>query len=86
MDSRLKSMGETVGIEFTGKPDRYPNTLQAHALLEYTRNVKGASEQNKVAEELFKVSIKTVSSKSLGLRKTLIQGWKFITVAKGICE
>jgi len=33
--ARLKGAGVAVGIDFSGKCDTYPNTLQAHALLEY---------------------------------------------------
>jgi predicted DsbA family dithiol-disulfide isomerase len=50
----LKAAGEAVGIDFTGACDRAPNTLQAHALLEYVLDNAGATKQNEVAELIFK--------------------------------
>jgi len=43
-----------VGIDFTGKTDRSPNTLVSHALLEYTLEKHGSAKQNEVQEELFR--------------------------------
>eukprot|EP00567_Pseudictyota_dubia_P015701 CAMPEP_0197456602 /NCGR_PEP_ID=MMETSP1175-20131217/43824_1 /TAXON_ID=1003142 /ORGANISM="Triceratium dubium, Strain CCMP147" /LENGTH=211 /DNA_ID=CAMNT_0042990723 /DNA_START=57 /DNA_END=692 /DNA_ORIENTATION=+ len=51
---RLKEAGEPVGINFTGKTDRSPNTLVAHALLDYTLEKAGHQKQNEVQEALFK--------------------------------
>ena len=56
LGGRLKSVGSEVGIDFTYKAERFPNTLRAHALLEYAKQVDGGSKQNDVAELLFKVS------------------------------
>ena len=55
MNPRLKAVGQAVGIEFTGKCDRYPNTLRAHALLEYASEVDGGRKQNDLMEVMFKV-------------------------------
>ena len=54
MGRRLKSAGEEVGIDFTGKTDRSPNTLAAHALLEYALEKGGSQKQNDVQEALFR--------------------------------
>ena len=32
---RLKAAGESVGIDFTGATDRYPNSLLAHVALDF---------------------------------------------------
>lgn len=50
----MKMAGEAVGIDFTGKTDRSPNTLVAHALLEYALENHGPEKQNEVQEALFK--------------------------------
>jgi len=50
----LKGAGEAVGIDFTGKCHRYPNTIRAHALLEYAAEVDGGRKQNELAEVMFK--------------------------------
>lgn len=54
VNPRLKSAGDAVGIDFTGKCARYPNTLRAHALLEYAGSVDGGSKQNDLQEVVFK--------------------------------
>lgn len=51
--ARLKQAGQAVGIDFTGKCDRYPNTVATHALLEYAREVDNGAKQNELAEVLF---------------------------------
>ena len=38
---RLKAAGQAVGIDFTGKTDRTPNTLSAHTLLDYAATTSG---------------------------------------------
>ena len=45
-----------MGIDFTGKADRYPNTLPAHALMDYAAT-KSLDKQNELAEALFQVSV-----------------------------
>jgi len=50
----MKAGGEAVGIDFTGLTDRSPNTLVAHALLEYALEKHGREKQNEVQEALFK--------------------------------
>ena len=50
---QIKEAGESVGINFTGKADRCPNTIQAHVLLEYLK--KDLKVQNQVSEALFQV-------------------------------
>ncbi len=51
----LKQVGAQLGLDFTNKTDRFPNTLQAHALLEHTVEKYGETKQNEVAEHIFKV-------------------------------
>jgi predicted DsbA family dithiol-disulfide isomerase len=50
--TRLKTVGDEVGINFTGKCDRYPNTLLAHALLEHLHETAPAV-QDAMSERLF---------------------------------
>ena len=50
--TRLKSVGDAVGINFTGKCDRYPNTLLAHALLEHLHET-APEAQDAMSERLF---------------------------------
>lgn len=50
----LRQAGNNVGINFTGKCDRYPNTVLAHRLLHYALKNNGADVQNKLAEVLFR--------------------------------
>jgi len=52
--ARMKAGGLAVGIDFTGKTDRYPNTLDAHVLLDYVLEQNGSTKQNEVQERLFK--------------------------------
>lgn len=57
---RLKQIGLQVGIEFTGKTDRTPNTLKAHTLLKYAleqskQRKDGGELQNRLAEALFRM-------------------------------
>ena len=52
--ARMKSGGLAVGIDFTGKTDRYPNTFDAHVLLDYVLDEHGPTMQNKMQERLFK--------------------------------
>lgn len=51
---RMQSAGAAVGIDFTGKCDRVPNTLLAHCLLDYVLEAHGAAKQNEVQEGIFK--------------------------------
>lgn len=51
---RLKAAGEPVGINFTGKTDRYPNTLLAHVLLRFALEKGGWQVQNQISEILFR--------------------------------
>jgi len=50
---RMKAAGEAVGITFTGKCDRYPNSLAAHALLKYAAKVS-PSKQSELQEVVFR--------------------------------
>lgn len=50
---RLKAAGAAVGIDFTGKTDRSPNTLLSHLLLDYALEEHGWEKQNEVQEILF---------------------------------
>ena len=52
--TRLKAVGDAVGINFTGKCDRYPNTLLAHALLEHVYDDAAPAIQDALSERLFK--------------------------------
>jgi len=52
--ARLKAAGKTVGIDFTGKTDRYPNSVLAHTLLAFALQNKGEDVQNQLSEVLFR--------------------------------
>merc|ERR1712125_284423 len=44
--ARMKAAGKAVGINFTGKCDKSPNTMLAHCLLEYVLEKYGSAAQN----------------------------------------
>ena len=52
----LVQSGAEIGLQFTNKCPVFPNTLKAHALMEYAKEVENGQKQNDVAEKLFKVS------------------------------
>ena len=52
VNPRMKAVGAAAGINFTGKTDRYPNTVFAHALLKYAE--KDYTKQNELQEVLFR--------------------------------
>jgi len=54
VNPRMHAAGKQVGIEFTGKCDRYPNTVLAHVLLEFALEEGGAALQDELMEGLFK--------------------------------
>ncbi|KNC82640.1 hypothetical protein SARC_05080 [Sphaeroforma arctica JP610] len=49
----MRMMGQKVGIDFTGKTDRTPNTIHAHNLMHLAFGKGGSVLQNKVQEKLF---------------------------------
>lgn len=49
----MRAAGKAVGIEFTGKCDRYPNSLGVHALLKWAGEVAPA-KQSALKEVLFR--------------------------------
>lgn len=51
---RLKAAGAAVGIDFTGKTDRYPNSVLAHTLLDYALTAAGPQKQHQLQEVLFR--------------------------------
>lgn len=51
---RLRQAGLSVGIDFTGKTDRYPNSIAAHALLDWALETEGGPVQNRLQEVLFR--------------------------------
>lgn len=51
---RMKAVGKSVGIDFTGLTDRYPNTLLAHILLDYALKNHGPEVQDHLQEVLFR--------------------------------
>jgi len=51
---RLLEAGIKVGINFTGKTDRYPNTTLAHTLMSYILEKDGAEIQSTLAEIIFR--------------------------------
>ena len=54
----LYKAGESVGIDFTGKCERFPNTLIGHQMLEYSKMLDPTMKiQNQVAERIFQVSV-----------------------------
>lgn len=52
--ARLKQVGASVGIDFSGLTDRYPNTTAAHALLSWAEETAGPQKQNELAEITFR--------------------------------
>lgn len=52
--ARLKQAGSSVGIDFTGKTDRYPNSTLAHTLMSFALENGGPSTQNTLQEVLFR--------------------------------
>lgn len=54
VNPRLHAAGMQVGIDFTGKCDRYPSTVLAHCLLEFALTEGGPNLQNRLMESLFK--------------------------------
>jgi len=51
---RVAMVGQTVGLNFTFSVGRTPNTLAAHALLDYAGNVDGGRKQDALQEAIFK--------------------------------
>ena len=54
VNPRLKEAGESVGIDFTGLTDRYPNSVDAHRLLAFALRTAGSAAQGELSEALFK--------------------------------
>lgn len=52
--ARMKAAGAAAGIDFTGKTDRAPNSVRAHAVLDYALEQHGAAAQNALMEVLFR--------------------------------
>lgn len=52
--ARLAAAGRAVGIDFTGKTDRTPNTLSAHTLMDFAAKAGGPAVQNALQEVLFR--------------------------------
>ena len=48
--ARMKAAGAAAGIDFTGKTDRAPNSVRAHAVLDYALEQHGAGAQNALME------------------------------------
>ena len=57
--ARMKQAGASVGIDFTGKCDRAPNTMKAHCLSEYIKDTHGTEVQNQFQEKLFEMYFTT---------------------------
>lgn len=57
--ARMKQAGAAVGINFTGKCDRAPNTMKAHCLSEYIKNKHGNELQNQFQEKVFEAYFTT---------------------------
>lgn len=54
VSGHLKSAGESVGIDFTGKCPRFPYTVTAHVLMDYAKSVDDTyAKQNQLAEAIF---------------------------------
>mmetsp|Transcript_26443 Transcript_26443/g.49581 ORF Transcript_26443/g.49581 Transcript_26443/m.49581 type:complete len:157 (-) Transcript_26443:741-1211(-) len=53
--ARMKQAGASVGIDFTGKCDRAPNTMAAHCLSEFIKDSHGSELQNQFQEKLFEM-------------------------------
>ena len=63
--TRMKQAGAAVGIDFTGKCDRAPNSVGAHTLIKF---LEGKPGQNQLAEILFRQV--SVFAKDPGLTPT----------------
>ena len=53
----VRSAGEALGLNFSTSRQRSPNTLKAHALLEFAKEVDSGDKQDMVSDRLFKVQI-----------------------------
>ncbi|KNC87161.1 hypothetical protein SARC_00689 [Sphaeroforma arctica JP610] len=53
-DKTLANMGKKVGIKFTGKASKTPNTTMAHSLKHYALEELGSEAQTTMQEKLFK--------------------------------
>lgn len=51
--ARMKAAGASVGIDFTGLTDRYPNSIKAHTLLSFAER-EHPQKQNQLQEVLFR--------------------------------
>ncbi|XP_067930087.1 uncharacterized protein [Watersipora subatra] len=52
---QLYKLGESVGIDFTGKAQRFPNTLIGHQMMEYCKSLDPTRKlQSQVVERVFK--------------------------------
>ena len=77
VSGHLKTQGEAVGINFTGKVDRYPYTLTAHALLEYAKSVDDTyAKQNQLQEVIFQVRGMVVETGRRKRKKKVRKGFK----------
>jgi len=54
VNPRLRQVGATVGINFTGECDRAPNSVEAHCLLEFALEQAGPAKQTELQEVLFR--------------------------------
>jgi len=50
----LKDAADRAGIVFSGKADRYPNTVKAHTLMQFAELEAGRETQNTLMEVLFR--------------------------------
>ena len=50
----LKDAADRAGIVFSGKADRYPNTVKAHTLMQFAEREAGRETQNTLMEVLFR--------------------------------
>jgi predicted DsbA family dithiol-disulfide isomerase len=50
---RMKQIGLDVGIDFTGKCGRSPNTMLAHCLMDFALTIDGPKKQNELQEVIF---------------------------------
>lgn len=52
----LIEAGAKVDLDFSNSNKIIPNTIPAHALLDFAKNKDGGSKQNEISELLFKVN------------------------------
>jgi len=59
--SQVRAVGKSLGLEFSTGRTRFANTLKAHTLLEYAKEVDGGDKQDRLSELIFKLAFAEAS-------------------------